>query len=497
MNDRGVSETVIDKQPWTSAAQETWQAHERAERTTTIHDVDLTEVEPIPALRFLFAFGLGVFFFLVPVTWNGQVTVPFDVVASTITANVPALAGIAGILVITVGAALSIVTELHRRGVVSLDEETADRMDISYWETTSLFLLLRVAAIPLAVLLFAELGPAVLHQPTVGGLVWDTIVLSVVVIIPLGAVFVNLLVELGGLEFIGTLARPFMRPLFRLPGRAALDSVASWIGAFTVGYYVTYNVFHRGGYNKREVFTIATCFAPVSIGFVGVIVSTLGLLEIFPVILLGWLISIVVTGMILVRIPPLSNVPEEYVTEPSPEASFTGSATDYVRFAISQAMDEAEDGRVLSTAVQGLVDGFKVTAVILGTVLTISTVTLLLITETQVFQVISAPLAPLIAVFGIPDPGLVASAILISGIEQVSAAAVVADAAAPARLFVAVVSISQIIFFAASAPMMMDMFNDVPIRFRDTVVLFLLRTAVLIPVAAAFTHAVDLLGYLP
>ncbi|MFC4549896.1 MULTISPECIES: YjiH family protein [Halorussus] len=488
---------MFDKQLWQSPDQETWTPGEELEDVTTINDVDPTEFELLPGIRFLIAFGLGVFFFLVPVTWNGQVTVPFDVVASAITAAFPTLVGVVGLLMITAGAGLSIVTELHRRDLLSLDEETAERLDVGYWETSPLFLLLRVAAIPIGVVLFLELGPSVLHQPTVGGLVWGTILLSVVVIIPLGAVFVNLLVELGGLEFIGTLARPFMRPLFRLPGRAALDSIASWIGAFTVGYYVTYNVFHRGGYHKRDVFVIATCFAPVSIGFVGVIVSTLGLLEIFPIILLGWLIAIVVTGAVLVRIPPLSNVPTEYVTEPSPEAAFSGSPVDYLQFAISEAMEEAKDGRILPTAAQGLVDGFKVTAVILGTVLTISTATLLLIATTDVFQVIATPIAPVIAAFGIPDAQLVASAILISGIEQVSAAAVVANADATARLFVAIVAISQIIFFAASAPMMMDMFNDVPIRFRDTVVLFLLRTAILVPIAAAFVHAVNWLGYLP
>ncbi|MFB9807815.1 YjiH family protein [Haladaptatus pallidirubidus] len=288
-----------------------------------------------------------------------------------------------------------------------------------------------------------------------------------------------------------------MRPLFRLPGRAALDSLASWIGAFTVGYYVTYNVFHRGGYHKRDVFIIATCFAPVSIGFVGVIVSTVGLLQIFPLILLSWAVAVILCGIVLVRVPPLNNIPDEYIVEPSPEDSFTGSPTDYVRFAIRQALDEAEDEGIGSTAIIGLIDGLKVTAITLGTVVAISTVTLLLVAQTDVFQLISAPLSPVIAAFGIPNSNLVASAILISGIEQVSAAAVVAETSAIARFFVTIVAISQIIFFAASAPMMMDMFNDIPIRFRDLIVIFALRTALLIPIVAALAHAANYLDLLP
>ena len=487
---------MFDQESWQSAGQPTEQADGEIGETTTIDDIETTDFELIPGIRFLIALGLGAFFFLIPITWNGQITVAFDVVASTITDNYPGVAGVAGLLLITAGGVLSVVAEAYRRGALDVDDRTAQRLDLQYWTTSPIFLVIRILGVVFAALLFFGLGPTALHDPVVGGLVWGTIALSVVVIIPLGAVFVNLLVELGGLEFIGTLARPLMRPLFRLPGRAALDSVASWVGAFTVGYYVTYNVFHRGGYDKRDVFIIATCFAPVSIGFVGVIVSTLGLLHLFPFILFSWLIGIVVTGLILVRVPPLSNVPKEYIAEPDPETAFVGSPVDYIRFALSKAIDEAKDGRIPRSAGRGLIDGLKVTALTLGTVVAISTATLLLIAQTNVFNIISAPLVPVISILGIPDPGVAAAAILISGVEQVSAAAVVSEAHVMARFFVAVVSISQIIFFAASAPMMMDMFNDVPIRFRDLLVLFCMRTAILMPIAAVLTHIINWMEYL-
>lgn len=485
-----------DKTPWHTTEQQTWQADEDAQRVTTIRGIEESKFELAAVLRFLVAFGLGVFFFLVPVSYGGQVTVPFDVVASWITGNYPTLAGMVGFLLILCGGVLSTIAALDERDVMTLSDSTAKILDLSYWKTTPIFLAFRVLGVVFAALLFFGVGPAVLHEDAVGGLVWGTIVLSVAIIIPLGAVFVNLLVELGGLEFIGTLSRPFMQPLFNLPGRAALDSIASWIGAFTVGYYVTHNVFHRGGYHKRDVFIIATCFAPVSIGFVGVVVATVGLLEIFPVILLAWIISILICGVVIVRLPPLRNIPDEYIVDPDPEPTFAGSPADYVRFAINEAMDQAKSGRMISASFMGLIDGLKITAGILGTVVAISTLTLLLVTQTDVFSIISRPLAPAIAVLGIPDAELVASALLISGVEQVSAAAVVANTGVLARFFVTVVSISQIIFFASSAPMMMDMFKDVPIRFRDLIVLFCLRTAILIPVVAVLTHAAHWLGLL-
>ncbi len=98
----------------------------------------------------------------------------------------------------------------------------------------------------MAIMMFFDIGPAVLHRPDIGGLMWGTLTFSVAVIIPIGAIFLSLFVLLGGLEFVGTLARPLMQPLFKVPGRAALDALASWIGSYSVGMYVTNLVYREG-----------------------------------------------------------------------------------------------------------------------------------------------------------------------------------------------------------------------------------------------------------
>ena len=70
------------------------------------------------------------------------------------------------------------------------------------------------------------------------------------------------------------------------------------------------------------------------------------------------------------------------------------------------------------------------------------------------------------------------------------------DAALPARFFIAVLSISQLIFFSAVGPMIIDMFRAIPIRARELVALFLIRTAILIPVLAALTAILAQAGIL-
>jgi len=487
---------MFEPETWKREGQNVQRADERPP-PQTIDEVDLVERRAEPIAKFVVAFLIGFVFFLVPVPWEGSWTVPFDIVVSWITESFPAVAGAFALVLILGGGILTTLAEAANRGYVNVSTATADRLALSYWETAPSFWFLRVLGALLAPVMVFGLGPGWLHTPAVGGLVWGTLILSVAVIIPIGAVFINLFVELGGLEFVGTMARPVMRPLFGIPGRAALDSVASWVGSYSVGLYVTRNVFDRGEYSKRDVYVISTCFATVSIGFVGVVAATVDLLHLFPVIFAAYLVCVAVCGVILVRVPPLSRVPEEYVAEPNPETPFTGGPTDYVRFALSEAVRKADrGGSIVGAGVRGFVDGLKLAMLILGTILAVGLAAVLVAEHTPTFDVLAQPLVPVIDAIGIPDAEVVAPATIIGITEMFIPALLVAEAAAPARFFIAVLSISQLIFFSAVGPMMMDMFSDVPIRFRDLVLLFVMRTVILVPVIAVMTHALVALGML-
>jgi nucleoside recognition membrane protein YjiH len=95
---------------------------------------------------------------------------------------------------------------------------------------------------------------------------------------------------------------------------------------------------------------------------------------------------------------------------------------------------------------------------------------------------------------GLPDAEIIAPATLVGITEMFIPALLVHDAAMPARYFIAVLSISQLIFFSAVGPMMLDMFREIPVRARELVALFLLRTAILIPFLAAVTAFLDWRG---
>ena len=52
------------------------------------------------------------------------------------------------------------------------------------------------------------------------------------------------------------------------------------------------------------------------------------------------------------------------------------------------------------------------------------------------------------------------------------------------------------LFFSSVAPMMLDMFREIPVRLWELVVLFLLRTALLVPHLASATALFQWMGFL-
>ncbi|MDS0295730.1 YjiH family protein [Halogeometricum luteum] len=482
---------------------ESWESEEHISSASasteqrSIDDVDFVETGWRSKLKFAVAFLTSVFVFLFPIEWEGRTTIPLDVMIGLVQSASMTAVELSSFLLILAGAALTTLAKSHYGGVYTVSERTASRLQLSYWQTSSLFWVFRVAGVFLAAGILLGMGPGWLFSDSVVGTAWNALVLTIALVIPIGAVFVNLLAELGGLQFVGTLAQPIMRPLFNLPGRSALDSAASWLGSFSIGYYLTRNVFDRGGYNKREVFVICTCFATANLGTVGAVAAVLGVLDIFPVVVLLYLLASLVVAGVLVRVPPLSRVPDDYIAEPDPEPRFTGTVSDYLRFAFNEGVRTAKNGQSITRAsIVGFVDGAKLAASFVGTVLAIAMAVLLIEQNTGFFTFFATPFVPILDLLAIPNPQIATTAIIIGGAEYFVAATLVVETDIVTKVFVLVVTSSQAIFFSATAPMMVDMFDDIPIRFRDLFLLLVLRTVLLVPVAAALTHAAAAIGLL-
>lgn len=67
-----------------------------------------------------------------------------------------------------------------------------------------------------------------------------------------------------------------MRLAFKVPGRSAIDAVASFITSFAVGLLITNKAYLSGEYSAKEAAIIATGFSTVSVAFMVIVARTLG-----------------------------------------------------------------------------------------------------------------------------------------------------------------------------------------------------------------------------
>ncbi|MCP3944181.1 MAG: YjiH family protein [Desulfobacteraceae bacterium] len=433
---------------------------------------------------------IGIGFFVFPIQYSGKTTVFFDVIVTWITKGYPGFVGWYSFVLILFGACATLASRKkwgNGKGFAFLEA----------YQSSSIFFVLRLVGVLFAVCMFFQIGPEFLIAPKISKLMWSILTLSVGVIIPLGAIFLNIFVSYGCLEFVGVLMRPIMRPLFKLPGRSALDDITSWLGSYSVGLYITRKLFHQGYYTRRETYTIVTCFSTVSIGFVGVVASTLDLLYLFPLIFITYFFVIYFLTIVLVRMWPITSVPNTYLNQSIPERQFQGSFGGYFRLAGNQALERAHSAPgFLKVIIEGCGDGLKLATTILGTILVVGSFALMLAKYTPVFNWLGAPFAPLLNLLGLPDAKLIAPATVAGIAEMYIPALLVKDAALSARFFIAVLSISQLIFFSSVGPMMLDMFQEVPVKFYELISLFFIRTLILIPIVAGLTHLYCYFGWL-
>lgn len=132
--------------------------------------------------------------------------------------------------------------------------------------------------------------------------------LSVGLIVPIGALALAFLIGYGLLEFTGVLVQPVMRPIWRTPGWSAIDAVASFVGSYSLALLITDRVFREGKYTVREAAIIATGFSTVSATFMIIVAKTLGLMDIWNFYFWTTLVVTFIVSAITARIWPLSGL---------------------------------------------------------------------------------------------------------------------------------------------------------------------------------------------
>lgn len=163
--------------------------------------------------------------------------------------------------------------------------------------TTPLYLISKIIGAVFAVMVVFKIGLEVIISADTGATIVDLCGTLFCIVVAFSFIM-PFLTDCGIMEFLGVIAKPVVRPLFHVPGRASVDLIASWFGASNAAVILTREQYMRGFYTKREAGYIMTNFSLVSIPFCLMVADTMGIANIFP----PFYLCICVVGIILALI---------------------------------------------------------------------------------------------------------------------------------------------------------------------------------------------------
>ncbi|MBR5265221.1 MAG: YjiH family protein [Clostridia bacterium] len=327
-----------------------------------------------------------------------------------------------------------------------------------------------------------------------GGSVFPPIVKGVLGIILVGAVFMPMLLNYGVLEIIGAVLEPLMRPLFKIPGKAALDAVSSFVSSSSLGVMITNRLWKQNTYTDKEMVAIMTGFSAVSIGFAQLVIETAGCADHFVKIYGLSFVMVFIMAFIMIRIPPIKNKAEKYYNgrEQSPEdlkdAKYTSKT---LSLGFERAIKRAGISRGIG---KDVTNSLKDAALVVPQVLTMLSaigVSAMIIAEyTPIFTWIGYIFQPLLQLLQVPDAAEIAACMPIGIAEMFLPVLIIQGKVAvlslEARAFVCLVSMCQIIFFSETATVMLA--TKSPISFKEIIICFIERTILAMPLAALCIH---------
>ena len=292
------------------------------------------------------------------------------------------------------------------------------------------------------------------------------------------------------MEFIGALLTKIMRPVFKIPGRAAIDCLTSWICDGTIGVMLTANQFEGGYYSKREAAIIATTFSAVGIPFSIVVLAEVDLMEYFGIYDLLICLVGAFCAIILPRIPPLSLKKDEYLVEGNavgeglPEG-FT-SSVDYGIYLAKKRV--AEYKGIKQFLEDGLKNAIGMWFGVLPVVMCIGTLALVLSNHTTIFDTLGLPFLPLLNLLDVPQAVEVSRTMIVGFTDMVMPSIIAASTITSpmAKFIVAVISITQLMYLSEVGGLILG--SKIPVNLPELFIIFLERTIISLIIVASAAH---------
>ena len=407
--------------------------------------------------RFFVYSAVGIFAFFITFSYNGTSSILPDHIVTFIKLNAAAVLPYLVVLGCLAGTVLPFFDGSWKVSAVN-----------------KIFTVFKFAGLVIAVMLVTGMGPELLFRKEFGPFLMNALAINVGLLVPIGAIFLGFLLGFGLLEFVGAMVENFMRPVFRTPGRSAVDAVASFVGSYSLGMLITNRIYKDGGYTAREAVIIATGFSTVSATFMVVVVSSLDLMHRWNTYFWTTLVVTFLVTAVTVRIPPLSTIPDTIYGGKDPLPS--PPTENRLKNAWADARLKVAEAPALPVVMwTNFMDGVRMTVAVVPSIMSIGLIGLLLAKFTPIFKILGYLFYPITALLGLPDAQLASEAAALGVSEMFLPAALVTEAAMATRFVIAIVCVSQVIFFSAMVPCLLA--TSIPVSVRQLFIIWAERVA--------------------
>ena len=384
-------------------------------------------------IKFLACSLIGIFLFFVPISLNGKSTIPLDHIVNFVL-KIPYFREVYGTLVIIIGVFLPFYKKTWNKNTTSM-----------------VFSILKILALPFLFMVLLNKGPEFLMKKDVIPFIWNKIVIPVTTIVP----------------------------------------VASFVGSYSLALLITNRVYKEGKYTNKEAVIIATGFSTVSATFMVIVAKTLDLMNNWN--LYFWL-TVIVTFLvtaITARIYPIRNKSDAYFENQKGDVE-KDIPKEKFKVAFNEGMEVCTNsGSILENVIINLKDGIMLAFNIGPSLLAIGTLGIVLANHTPIFDWIGYLIYPFTLISGFEEPLLTAKALALGIAEMFLPAVLVTKLSFEIKMLVAITCVSEVLFFSASIPCMMA--TDIPISFKDYLIIWFERVVLSILVSIPLIYLVKVL----
>ncbi|WP_394123841.1 YjiH family protein [Psychrobacter nivimaris] len=429
-------------------------------------------------LKFIIPSLIGAMLFMLPIKLEDRFTVPIAVLIDALNDMISPYMLAISLIVAVIPSVISLTITLF-----NLWPNSTNRI-INIFKPGLIWSIVRILGAITMVLVYFKVGPEWIWSEYTGGILLNEVAPILLALYFVSAILLPLLTEFGLMEFVGTLLNKTFSKAFGLPGNAAIDSMASWLSATSLGVILTTQQYRGGHYTKREAAAIMTSFSVVSVGFSYVVLKFVKMEDFF----IPWYFSVVLAGiccaLIIPRLPPLRNIPSEYmegVKRPNID-NVQEEGESLFGWAFRRALLRAKSADPISKQISdGVYTATDLAITVYPSMMIVGVLGLSLIEYTNIMSYISIPLVPILELLQLPEADAAAIAIMSGFIDLLMPVIIGSSIESElTRFVIAGVTVNSIIFLSEVALIMMK--AQIGLNVWRLFVIWVLRLMIALPI---------------